>query len=43
MYGIAGTDVGNVAVNAAGSRVYAGTWAFNYGQGAGAFVFQYPN
>jgi len=41
--GIAGTDVGNLAVNAAGDRVYAGTSAFNYGHGAGAFVYQYPN
>jgi photosystem II stability/assembly factor-like uncharacterized protein len=40
--GIAGTDVGNLALNAAGDRLYAGTSAFNYGHGAGAFVFAYP-
>ena len=40
--GIAGTDVGNVALNTAGDRVYAGTSGFNYGHGSGAFVYQYP-
>jgi photosystem II stability/assembly factor-like uncharacterized protein len=40
--GIGSDDVGNVAVNATGHRVYAGVSGFNLSHGAGAFVFVYP-
>ena len=40
---IGSNDVGNVAVNATGNRVYAGVSGFNLSHGAGAFVSTYPS